>query len=412
MTLWRTPPCPALPAEEIDVLEMPMYDELREALRRVHDEQEGKRRERIGHLEERFRECPESLTDRDRLEWIAQMVCNPEIESAQHFETLVTSLSFTKDTIDPDNLKRAWKDFLTSETSRDSATSVEEWNVACDLVMARYFERLGKTAQSISVYEHILSEVIGGDPNYRDGAEDCLFKLFEHYVKGESGRRAREILTLIRTYNENDLVSDERYYAVLPQETELFYRELGEAVDRDRCLVEERLRLEFGDTFEKLHAITKSHIVDAELWSDDRMRNLEPSAGPRRWVLAVESEFHHKVFQPNRVVLERALQGNRPESLLRPEQSCSIGQIALLVKKAGSGRPAYALITAVFRKLRGRQKFADAQLDIPEVVPTHRARFAHVTEGGTYTQEECNDFMKKVRDSEWVYQFLLALQPD
>ncbi len=388
-----------------------MNDGLRDVLKIVLDEQEGKRRERIQRLEEIFRERPESLTDRDRLEWIAQMVRNPEIERAKHFERLVTSLSFTKDTIDPDNLKMAWKDFLTLETSSDSPTSAEEWDVACDLDMVRCFERLDKTAQSISVYEHILSETIGGDPNYRDSAEDCLFKLFEHY-KGTSSRRARELLMLIRIYNENDLVSDERYYAVLPQETELFYRELGEAVDQDRCLVEERLRLEFGDTFEKLHAITKSHIVDAELWSDDCMRNLEPSAGPRRWVLAVESEFHHKMFQPNRAVLERALQGNRSESLLRPEQSCSIGQIALLVKKAGSGRPAYALITAVFRRLRGRQKFADAQLDVPEVVPTHRARFAHVTEGGTYTQEECNDFIKKVRDSEWVYQFLLALQPD
>src|SRR6267143_103286 len=197
MTLCRTPPCPSLPAAGTS-----MTDETGDDLRRFLDEQEDRRRERIHHLEAKFKNDPESLTDRDRLELIGLMVCNPEIESAQHFETLVTSLSFTKDTIDSENLKRDWKDFLTSETSRDSATSSEEWNLTCDLVMARCFERLDTTAQSISVYEHILSEIIGGDPNYRDGAEDCLFKLFEHYIKGESGRRAREILTLIRTYNE------------------------------------------------------------------------------------------------------------------------------------------------------------------------------------------------------------------
>ena len=95
MTLWRTTPCPSLPAKELDVLEMPMNDETREVLRKVWEEREGKRRERIRRLEERFGECPESLTDKDRLEWIAQMVCNPEIVSAQHFETLMNSLSFT-----------------------------------------------------------------------------------------------------------------------------------------------------------------------------------------------------------------------------------------------------------------------------------------------------------------------------
>jgi hypothetical protein len=278
--------------------------------------------------------------------------------------------------------------------------------------MASSFERLGKAAHSIAVYEHILSEIIGGDPNYREGAEDCLFRLFEYYTKSTSTRRAREILTLIRTFNENGLVSDERYYEVLPQETELFCRELGQAVEQYRRLVEERLRLEHGNTFEKLHPITRSHVVDAELWSDNPMRNLEPSAGPRRWVLAIESEFHHKVFQPNRVVLERALQGDKPQGLLRSDQSCSIGQIARLVKKADSGQPADALVTAVFRNLRGGQKFADAQLNIPEVVTSHRARFSHVTDPGPYTQAECDDFIRKVRDSEWVYQFLQALRPD
>lgn len=389
-----------------------MNDELIKAMKRAFDELEGKRRERVRCLEERFRECPESLTDRDRLEWITQKVRKQGFGSDPHFEMLVTLLTFAKETIDPENLKTAWKEFLTSGASCDSPTSPEEWDLTCDRDIAHRFEHFGKTAHSISVYEHILSEIIGGDPNYRDGVEECLFKLFEYYTKGTSTRRAREILTLIRTYNENGWVSDARYYEVLPQETELFYRELGERVDQGRRLVEERLRLEIGEMFENLHPMTRGFIVDAELWSDNRMRNLEPTAGPRRWILAVESEFHHKVFRKNRAVLERALQGNRLENLLRPEQSCSIGQIALLVRKAGSGRPENALVTAVFRSLRGSKKFAGAQIDIPQVMPKHRERFAHVNKGGDYTQEECNDFIREVRDSEWVHQFLLALQPD
>lgn len=119
-----------------------MTDETGDDLRRFLDEQEGRRRERINHLEAKFKNDPGSLTDRDGLELIGLMVCNPEIESAQHFETLVTSLAFTTDTIDLENLKRAWKDFLTSETSRDSATSAEDGS----LLSCPRFNRLEKIA--------------------------------------------------------------------------------------------------------------------------------------------------------------------------------------------------------------------------------------------------------------------------
>jgi hypothetical protein len=166
------------------------------------------------------------------------------------------------------------------------------------------------------------------------------------------------------------------------------------------------------EAFDKLHAATRIHLIDAELWSEGHMRRDEPTAGPRRWVLAIESEFHYKVFKPNREILERALQGNRPESPLRPEQSCSIGQIAGLVKKAGSGRPTDKLVAAVFGRLRGHRKFVSGQLNIPEVAPKHREKFAHVKEEGPYAQDDCDDFIRQVRASGWIYQFLLALQPD
>lgn len=381
-----------------------MTDEMGNDLRKFLDEQEGRRRERIQHLEAKLKNNTELLTDGDRLELIGLMVRNPEIESTQCFEMLVNSLSFAKESIDPENMKTAWKEFLTLRASCDVPTSLEEWNVTCDVVMAQFFERIGKTVHSISVYEHILSEVIGGDPNYRDSAEDCLFRLFEHYSKGASTRKAREILTLIRTYHENDLVSDARYYGVLPQETELFYRELGEAVDQDRRLVEERLRLEFGDTFEKLHAITRNYVVDAELWSNDRMRNLEPTAGPRRWALAIEAEFHHKVYEPHRNELASALG--------RSIKTCGPRDISDLIKHSSSGLLAGRVISRVFERLFGRGTLASvANLDALEVLSEHRNQIAHVARLGPYTLERCNAFMKEIRESEWIFTFLSSLKP-
>jgi hypothetical protein len=109
--------------------------------------------------------------------------------------------------------------------------------------------------------------------------------------------------------------------------------------------------------------------------------------------------------------LERALQGERAESPLRPGQSCSIGQIAQVLKRAGSGRPPDAFVTAVFRALHGSQLFSRGQLHIPELMPTHRARIAHITGGGPYSLENSTRFISEVRDSGWVFRFLDAIQP-
>ncbi|HSE60222.1 MAG TPA: hypothetical protein VLA99_16095 [Nitrospiraceae bacterium] len=375
-----------------------MNDETRDAVKRIFDEMESERRERMRHLEAKVRDCPGSLTDRDRLELV---VGNPEIESVPHFEMLVTSLSFAKETVDPESVKTAWKEFL---TSCESPTLSEEWDLASDRVMTRCFERLGKTDHSIAVYEHILSEIIGGDPNYRDGAEECLFRLFEYYTNSTSTRRAREILTLIRTFNENGLVSDARYYEVLPQETELFCRELGQAVDQDRRLAEERLRLENGGAFENLHPMTKGYIIDAELWSDDRMRKLDPSAGPRRWALGIEAEFHYKVYEPYRKELASAL-GRSPKT-------CGPRDIIDLLKLSSSSRVAGQVISQVFRRLSGHETLASlSNLDALEVICEHRNQIAHATTLGPYTLNRCNAFLETIRESGWLYTFLSALQP-
>lgn len=261
MTLWRTTPCPSLPAKELDVLEMPMNDETREVLRKVWEEREGKRRERIRRLEERFGECPESLTDKDRLEWIAQMVCNPEIVSAQHFETLMNSLSFTQTSIADEELRCAWSDFVRQQLARGGSLDESEWTARCDRVMAHYFEHSEKTAQATSVYEHILTEIIRGNPDYHEEAEPCLLKLFNFYNAQGLTHRARELATLIGFWNDEGMINLESYFDVLEQETRLFYKELGELVDRDRTLARERLKIEFGDTFAGLHPSTRNLVI-------------------------------------------------------------------------------------------------------------------------------------------------------
>jgi len=378
-----------------------MADEIRDVLKEFFDQEEDRRRERIDLLRWKFENDHESLTDRDRLELVGLMVRYPEIERGQYPDQLVAQLSFVDPTIALENLKTAWKDFLTS------GELPEEWNSTCDLVMARCFEQLGKTMHATSVYEYMLSQMIGGDPNYRVYAEDCLFRLFEYYLQRKPSRRAREILMVITEYHENGLVSDDRYYDALLKETELFFREIGEAVDRDRHLVEERLRLLLDGTFEKLHPTTRGYLVDAELWSDDRMQSIEPLAGPLRWALAIEAEFLHKVYAPHKKEVAAAL--GRSAS---PPKSCGPRDISNLLKQSLSRELVGTVISKVFKGLTGNSALASiANLDALEVICEHRNQIAHVTTSGPYNLERCRALTKIIKESDWIYTFLASLQP-
>lgn len=213
-------------------------------------------------------------------------------------------------------------------------------------------------------------------------------------------------MTLITTYHESDLVSDDLFHRALLKETELFYSEMGEVVKRDRHLVEERLRLEMMETFDKLHAITRSHLIDAELWSEDRMRGLDPLAGPLRWALAIEAEFHCKVYERNKDTLDLILGDKGP----RRAQTCGIGQISLLIEMTISNpmkRPLVEKKIALWRRL----------LTVPRILETlaliqeHRNQIAHVAERGIYTLGRSKEFVKLVRESGWLAEFLSALQP-
>jgi hypothetical protein len=102
-----------------------MNDEAKDTLKRILDGMEAERKEHIQYLKAKVRDCPGSLTDGDRLELIGQRVWDRDIEIAPYFEMLVTTLSFAEATLDPENLKTAWKEFL---ASCESPTLSEEWD--------------------------------------------------------------------------------------------------------------------------------------------------------------------------------------------------------------------------------------------------------------------------------------------
>ena len=62
------------------------------------------------------------------------------------------------------------------------------------------------------------------------------------------------------------------------------------------------------------------------------VRRLDPSAAPLCWSLAIESEFHRKVYRECRDDLNEILKsGNHP--VPRERQTCGIGQILALIQK-------------------------------------------------------------------------------
>lgn len=146
-----------------------------------------------------------------------------------------------------------------------------------------------------------------------------------------------------------------------------------------------------GDLITKLHAVTKRFLVQAELMSTASVRHIDPSAAPLRWVLAIESEFHHKLYEGNRHRLERIL-GEKPA---KPGKSCSIGQIHVLVKKIGGDRLKRPQIEAAIPAWRRLLAVRDV-IAILELAQQHRNQIAHVTKLGPYTQVRCDEFLKNV----------------
>lgn len=134
------------------------------------------------------------------------------------------------------------------------------------------------------------------------------------------------------------------------------------------------------------------------------MQNLEPSAGPLRWALSIESEFHHKVYGPNKEILGRLLlEKERP----KPEHTCGLGQIVKLIK-SGSNQLSRTMIE---KKLPFWHQLLSVSslVTMLERIGRDRNQIAHVSSKGTYKKESSSEFVRDVRKSGWVFEFLSSL---
>ena len=113
MTLWRTPPCPSLPAEEQEYVKearetlrllsssgITMLEDFRDILAKAARETEEKNSEiknRYERFKTRLQNDPESVTDVQILEHIQELFWSRGAEPCdQEYDPLISSLSFTK----------------------------------------------------------------------------------------------------------------------------------------------------------------------------------------------------------------------------------------------------------------------------------------------------------------------------
>ena len=166
--------------------------------------------------------------------------------------------------------------------------------------------------------------------------------------------------------------------------------------------MEQRLSQEQVALLEQLYFLTRRLVINAEAWSSDRWQGIEPSAGPRHWALALESEFHHKVFEPNRQFLESAARTHERD----PVRTCGLGNMIKLAESA-------SLETrSLLGNLRGGEFLASPyNLANLKLVREHRNVIAHVRKGQVYSVATCSEFLRLIRRTGWIFQFLEAIQP-
>jgi len=325
----------------------------------------------------------------------------------EDYDQLIEALSFTRrplEEVQSGELRRAWTNFL-----EDNGTCLG-WPLHEGFV--QWYGNAEMPLHEIAVLEHLLTMHRQGElaPGESD-LEGWLLSLFRLCVRQNLAPRARHVAELIGDYHDDGFVSLSAYAEILAHQGTLRDRELGQVIEDSRIEAGNRLRSGCGALFQSLQETTKSLLIDAELWSNANLRDIESAAGPRRWVLAVEAEFNAKVFQPNRDNLEPALREGSPDRQMRKNQSCSIGQIDRLIKLSRQGNLLGATVRAVFdRLLGGHELQAGRDLDIPRILLDHRNQIAHVTERGPYTPALCTEFLRDVRESGWLFRFLKAIQ--
>jgi|CXWL01.1.fsa_nt_gi hypothetical protein len=325
------------------------------------------------------------------------------------YDSAIESLSFTASRLndaDSTDLKRAWTHFLRGVFREDSS-----WEWPCNMGMAEWYAEHDRPLHALAVYEHLLREVQkrGLDESkgeYCDELQKWLQRLFDLCQHQGLIERAIQVAGLISDFYEEGVIGPVEYAEVLASLPALRRRELGETIERERVEAEKRYREAFGELVAKLHDDTKRILIRAEVVSTEAVRKIDPSAAPLCWSLAIEAEFHRKVYERNKDRLDSILGDKRPKH----KQTCGIGQILLLVEKTigdSLRRPLIEREVALWRSLLAVPHI----LEILTLVKEHRNQIAHVAERGIYTLGRSTEFVKEVRETGWLAKFLSALQP-
>ncbi len=332
---------------------------------------------------------------------------NLETPFGHEYDHLINGLSFSNTTLHPadsDTLKQAWSRFLANAYGHET-----NWEWPCNVGIADWYVSNNKLEHAIAVYEHLYAQIRRGEmAEYEENYQEWLLHLFQLSSDRGLTLRARHVAELIGDYYTDGLISPVAYAEILAAQDGLRYRELEELIDGDRHSVEQRLRTEVGPLIDGIHSATRNHIIDAEVWSHSRLQDTEPTISPRRFALAIEAEFHYKVFEPNRIVLEPALRSPTHRAP-RVEHCCDLGQILHLVRLSNHVLP----VKGIFSRLNGGPglTIVPNTCDVLDLVRTHRNQFSHSGSGGLYSKEKCGEFLKTVKASGWIFSFLSALQP-
>ena len=388
---------------------MPEGNPHTETLREIAEklEQETRiHREHLNCLKDSFRTNRGNLTDAELLEIIldaSSLIDKPEFDQEDDLDPYMYSLTFTTTSLveaDGENLKTAWSEFL-GRTFLDTTTRVDD---NYDVVALWYFSK-EMWSHSVAVYEYLYRQVRSGElVNDQESHAWWVLQLWKSCVKRGFKQRARELFGRIAECHDDGEISFADYDEVLRKEGELRYSEIHETINRDRHLAESQLQIEIGPVFDRLHDYTKRLVVDAELWSDDRMLKLEPLLGPLFWAQAVESEFHYKIYNPNQEGLGKLLGEFRP----KPGMTCGVGQISKLIEVSGSNPDKKANVEKTIPAWRNLVSVPDL-VKILKGISRDRNQIAHVASEGPYTKENSVEFVKHVRNSGWIFKFLSSL---
>ena len=332
-----------------------------------------------------------------------------EIPFGNDYDHLIERLSFTHWKLESDDagkLKTAWTRFLNEVDIAFDELPLSEG-------VAGWYGEREMHAHAIAVYEHLYTLVRRGelrrdhfdqrlDSNERSLLEIWLVGLVSlYYYRLKQPERARHFCELIEDYYNDGYVSRVGSTKAISWKNELSRAAMNPRFQADLDLARDRLKHEF-DRFDDLHNMTKEFVVGAELWSNNHWININPWIIPLRWAQAIESEFHHKVFMPNRHQIKDLLVDDK----LR---ECTLGQIMKVLKKEVSD---VGLLSEILATMRNSEFLASQDtLDKLDVVRIDRNRVAHGSKKKTYTLENGHDFLREIRETNWAFDFLDALQP-